>query len=71
MTKINKTSARKLFNQGEKIYLLPNKVGLGNPWVTPSSIQKIDDETFDFIINAYCAYMPRALGSYPTYYVEG
>ena len=52
MKKINITTARKLFNKGEKIYVLPNKVALGNPWISPSSIEKIDDETFDYIINA-------------------
>ena len=56
MKKINITTARKLFNKGEKIYVLPNKVALGNPWISPSSIEKINDETFDYIINAYCAF---------------
>ena len=51
MKKINIATARKLFNKGEKIYVLPNKVALGNPWVSPSSIEKINDETFDYIIS--------------------
>ena len=52
MKKINITTARKLFNKGEKIYVLPNKVVLGNPWVSPSSIEKINDETCEDSINA-------------------
>ena len=41
MKKINITTARKLFNKGEKIYVLPNKVALGNPWISPSLIEKL------------------------------
>lgn len=41
MKKINITTARKLFNKGEKIYVLLNKVVLGNPQVSPSSIEKL------------------------------
>ena len=59
MKKINITTARKLFNKGEKIYVLPNKVALGNPWISPSLIGKINDETFDYIINA------TPVGMYP------
>lgn len=70
MKKINITTARKLFNKGKKIYLLPNKVALGNPWVSPSSIEKIDDETFDFIVNAYYAYMPCVLGTRCAFYIN-
>lgn len=70
MKKINITAARKLFNKGEKIYVLSNKVMLGNPWVSPSSIEKINDETFDYIINAYCAYMPHELGTRCAFYVN-
>lgn len=70
MKKINIITARKLFNKGEKIHVLPNKVVLGNPWVNPSLIKKINDETFDYIINAYCAYMLHELGTRCAFYVN-
>lgn len=70
MKKIDIITARKLFNKGEKIYVLPDKVALDNPWVSPSSIEKINDETFDYIINAYCAYMQRELGTCCAFYVN-
>lgn len=33
LVKTTISSARKLFDKGETVYLLPNKVRLGNAWI--------------------------------------
>lgn len=58
-TKISQTTARKLYNQGKSIYLLPSKLSPSpNAWgITPMPIKKdIGDDTFDVKINAYYYY---------------
>lgn len=74
--RINKKTARRLFYEGKKIYLLPCNVRLNNMWIEPQAIQKIDFEEsetlFDYIVNCYelytCNY--QELGRYASYYIE-
>lgn len=52
--KITRPTARKLFEAGEKIYLLPCKVRLGNPWINPMRASKNEDtNSFDNIVSLY------------------
>lgn len=73
VTKINKTQARKLFNDGVMIYLLPCRVGFNNCWIVPHSIIKGEDEHADFdrILNNFeyynCGY---GLGNYTAFYTK-
>ena len=80
--KINKPIARKMFNNGITIYLLPCKVSemaLNSDietWGHPVSINITKDQLdskhnkFDRAINEYCFYNCNAeLGYYPHYYV--
>lgn len=80
--KVNKPTARKMFNHGLSIYILPCKVseraldGNDNNWVKPVVINlqttQLDSKynKFDRAINEYCYYNCNAeLGYYPHYYV--
>ena len=53
--RVNKTKARRLFNEGKTIYLVPCKV-YPDPrgmWIQPYDIDKKFDKTFDTIVNSY------------------
>ena len=54
--KITAPTAKKMFANGETVYLLPNKVRLGNAWIPPFAINDADGITFDKHINAYKYY---------------
>lgn len=56
LIKITKPTAQKMFTNGETVYLLPNKVRLGNQWILPFAISDSTGETFDKILNAYSYY---------------
>ena len=78
--KVNKPTARKLYNCGVTIYLLPCKVSEvalqtgGNMWVSPVEISlltcKHDANKFDRSVNDFEYYNCNAeLGYYASYYV--
>ena len=54
---INKTSARKRFENGETIYFHPSKMRFDNPWQNPVDVQKngrwFKDYSFDTICNYF------------------
>jgi len=61
--KITKGQARKLFNEGNEIYLHTNKMSWNNPWQNPMPIKKDIDFTniydaanFDSVVNSYSYY---------------
>ena len=58
MKRINMTQARKMYNEGTSIYLLPSKAVLGSIWIFPIKIsQDIQDQCdFDTKVNAYRYY---------------
>ena len=82
MYKVNKTVARKLFNQGKTISLYPCKANIHSKWIEPFTIQKDaiantmpnqSDKTIDFdkIVNNFEAYNCNyELGMYAAYYVH-
>jgi len=81
MRKVNKTLARKMFNDGKTIYILPCKIPLNNVWVQPYIINKtiansIYNQTFevigfDTIINNFELYNCNyESGYYATYYIN-
>jgi len=72
-TRITQRTAKKLFNNGVIIHLLPCKVGFNSMWVKPCDIKKTADtsETFDKHINAYHYYNCNSeLGTYISYYTK-
>lgn len=73
LVKTNVRTARKLFETGKPIYLLPNKVRLINAWVFPYAIDKnrANGDSFDNIVNAFSYYnCNNELGNSVSYYKE-
>ena len=73
--KIDRTRARKAYNAGKTIYLLPSKVRfcLNAPFIAPFAIDKVscDNRDFDLISNEYCYYnCNEELGRAVHYYIE-
>lgn len=72
--RINKAMARKEYNNGNSVYILPCKVRLDNAWFKPAMINRnnLDNESFEKIINAFeyynCSY--NELGKYASYYLK-
>lgn len=67
--RITKGVARKLFNKGHDVYVLPCNVRLDSIWVSPTLIPKEYD--FDKVINEYTYYnCNRELGTYCSYYIS-
>ena len=54
--KITSNTAKKMFANGETIYLLPSKVRLGNAWILPFAISDAEGRTFDQYVNEYKYY---------------
>ena len=77
--RVNKSTARKMYNHGCSIFLLPCNVGESaltglNPWVSPIVISILDSDSninkFDRAVNNYEYYNCNAeLGYYAHYYV--
>ena len=71
MIKINKTKARKLYNEGVKVYCLPCKVIYNNPWFSNVYISKDSGEEFDNITSRMTYYNCNSeVGYYLSYYVK-
>lgn len=49
---INKTKARKLWEDGQTIYMLPSNMRVGNIWMCPMPTRKTDDR---WNFNLLCA----------------
>lgn len=68
--RINKTTARRLFDQGVKIALLPCKMHPANTWQAPAVVSMASG-SFDQVCNAYhyynCNYTKT--GKYIAFYV--
>ena len=70
--KIRKTMARKLFNEGKSIYLLPCKMRVNNMWQSPYEMVKNEEyPDFDKMVNNYeyynCQY--NETGKYTAFYI--
>lgn len=72
--RINKAKARKEYNNGNVVFILPCKVRFNNEWIQPCIVSKdfYDNEDFDKIANAYkyynCQY--NETGKYASYYIK-
>lgn len=73
MIKITKTQARKRFEKGEQIFVLPNKIRFDNIWMQPFHFTKaqIEPDDFDTVINCYEYYNCNSeTGKRCAYYVK-
>ena len=72
MLKIEKRVARKLFNQGVRIYLVPCDCDLNGMWVKPHSIDKHSTEaSFDALVDIFEWYNCNSiLGKHTAYYID-
>ena len=54
LKQVNKTVARKLFNKGVTVYILPSNMRLNNTWGKPlDTNQEMYDMSFDKIVNSF------------------
>lgn len=71
LKKISKTTAKKAFERGETIYLLPSKVNLMNEWVKPFAIKLGEEQDFDKAYLNYWYYNTNSeLGKTVYCYIE-
>lgn len=69
MKKISIVRARRLFNEGRIIYLMPSKVRLDNPWIAPVGVARREfSDSFEKTVNAY-NYYNGAMGK-ATFWLE-
>lgn len=69
-TRITKTMARKLHNQGKNIYITPCKMRLINHWTSYGFIPHTED--FDKFVNTFEIYNcnHRETGMYAAFYID-
>ena len=71
-TRINKREARKLYNLGRPITILPCKANPNSPWFSNSTVSKESaDKNFDALVNEFTFYNCNTseLGRRPAFYV--
>ena len=71
-TRINKREARKLYNLGKPITILPCKANPNSPWLSNSEVSKEStNRDFDALVNEFTFYNCNTaeLGRYPAFYV--
>ena len=71
-TRINKREARKLYNLGRTITVLPYKANPNSPWFSNSTVSKEStDKDFDALVNEFTYYNCNTseLGHRPAFYV--
>ena len=70
-TRINKREARKLYNLGRTITVLPSKANPNSPWFSNSTVSKESGRDFDALVNEFIYYNCNTseLGRYPAFYV--
>ena len=70
-TRINKPEARKLYNLGRPIVVLPCKANPNSPWFSNSAVSKESGRDFDTLVNEFIYYNCNTseLGRRPAFYV--
>ena len=74
MVKIRKNTARKLFNEGHELIIIPCNCSPNGFWVKGFRICKtnLENSDFDRLINEFEYYNCNSeLGRYTHYYIEG
>ena len=72
LKQVNKTLARKLFNEGMTVYILPSNMRVNNAWTRPLDINKeMYDMSFDKIVNSFEYYnCSNETGLYSHFLIE-
>lgn len=71
INKINKTKARKLFEQGKTIGLIPCKVSIECVYICMIYVRKDIDKNFDDVVNRFEYYnCNNQVGRYASYYIN-
>lgn len=72
--RVNKIKARKIYGDGNTVYLIPDKMRLDNAWQSPCPISKKDnggDREFDTRVNEFQYYnCDNERGRVVKYFVE-
>lgn len=73
--KVNKTQARKLFNEGHSIFLVPCKARFGSMYYGNGCeiVKTVNDEgAFDRAVDEFTYYncTSQTVGLYPAYYIK-
>ena len=72
--RVTKIKARKIYNDGNTVYLIPDMMRLDNAWQSPCSISKKDnggDREFDARVNEFVYYnCDRVRGHGVKYFVK-
>ena len=66
---ISKYKARKLHNEGQKVYALGDNTNPCCVWVDPATMEPVDD--FDEWTNKFTFHLPRELGRRPRWFKLG
>lgn len=72
-TRIHGSTARRLFEAGQIIYLVPCRVNPASPWACPAGYRKKTGSarTWAELVNSYTYYNCNTeTGRYPAYYIE-
>lgn len=72
-TRIHGSTARKLFEAGATVYLVPCKMNPASPWACPAGYRKKpgSGRTWAELVNMFTWYNCTAeTGRYPAYYIE-
>lgn len=71
---VNKSTAEKLFNQGETLFLLPCNMRVNNMWQSPCPMNKEQSswgDTFKSMVNSFRYYnCDKERGLYPIFFAE-
>ena len=72
LKKIKKPTAKKMFDKGKAIYLLPCRIQLGSSWFQPVKIIKdLNCEDFNGAVNGFEYYnCTNETGKYAHFYIE-
>lgn len=71
VTRINKSEARKLYNLGRPIVVLPCKANPNSPWFSNSTVSKESGRDFNTLVNEFIYYNCNTaeLGRRPAFYI--
>lgn len=68
--KVSKTQARKLFERGEWVFLMPSKIPFDSKWITPAAIHYLHELSFDGAVDAFTYYNCNSETGRCSYYTE-
>jgi hypothetical protein len=70
LIRVHKTTAKKMFNNGEKLVICPNNLRPGFPWFPDATIDNKEETDFDKHINSFSYYncINKETGYYIAYY---